>query len=867
MNTPVILSDKSSTEGVATSARNILSEDQLNRLFEDTKDLIQSITPDGRFLYVNRAWRDTLGYTQAETQALNVMDVIHPDHHAACREIICRLMNGATVGLIEIPFVTKGGDTIVAEGNVSLFSIDRKPVATRGIFRDITARKKIEAEQQARQAKLELAIDQRTHELFASEKRFGNLVASVPGAVYELKADTANRLSFAFVSNGVADLTGLSPAACMADAEAFFQKIPGGALIDLEASLRVSKEKLESWLHEFPMQTPAGDKWIRGHALPQRDADGSTRWHGVLVDITPQKQLQDSMRLAMTLYQFSNEAVMVTDKDNLITQVNPAFTRMTGYELTDVVGKNPSMFQSGRHDKSFYKKMWRQLADSGYWQGEIWDRRKDGAVHAKWLSVSVIRNQEGRVEHHVAQFTDITEKKKNDELILYQANYDQLTGLPNRSLFKEHLKQEIVKSDNDHSLLAVLFLDVDHFKDINDTLGHDKGDELLREVSHRLASCTHGTIARLGGDEFAATLPDMENAQQIEAVAQEFVLKMSKPFNLEQNQTDYFVSVSIGIAIYRQDAFDIKSLMKHADQAMYAAKTEGRNRFCFFTLSMQQQAHEKLILIRDLRHALGNRELQVFYQPIQSLQKNDAPIKAEALLRWNHPHKGFISPAVFIPLAEQSGLIHDIGEFVFNRSIALIDQCRQSLGCDMQISVNMSPLQFKHANAQQWIGQLEGFGLPGNCINVEITEGLLLKDSDTVRKHLADFQRNGIEVAIDDFGTGFSSLSYLKKFHIDYIKIDRSFIHQLEHDGTDRALVEAIIVMAHKLGIKTVAEGVETMAQRDLLIQFGCDYAQGYFYSKPIPEDAFVQLLSERSRSADLQHAHDFPSHLPYLII
>jgi diguanylate cyclase (GGDEF)-like protein/PAS domain S-box-containing protein len=867
MDNPAILSDKSFDEIVATSAKNVLSEDQLNRLFEDTKDLIQSITPDGRFLYVNRAWRNTLGYTQAEVQALNVMDVIHPDHHTACQEIICRLMNEETVGLIEIPLVTKGGDTIVAEGNVSLFSIDQKPIATRGIFRDITARKKIEAEQQARQAKLELAIDQRTHELFASEKRFSNLVASVPGAVYELEADASNRLSFAFVSSGVADLTGLSPDACMADAEAFFQKIPGSALTDLESSLRVSKEKLESWLHEFPMQTPAGDKWIRGHALPQRDVDGSTRWHGVLVDITPQKQLQDSMRLAMTLYQFSNEAVMVTDKDNLITQVNPAFTRMTGYELTDVVGKNPSMFQSGRHDKSFYKKMWRQLADSGYWQGEIWDRRKDGAVHAKWLSVSVIRNHEGRVEHHVAQFTDITEKKKNDELILYQANYDQLTGLPNRSLFKERLKQEIVKSDNDHSLLAVLFLDVDHFKDINDTLGHDKGDELLREVSHRLASCTHGTIARLGGDEFAAILPNMENVQQIEDAAQKFVLKMSKPFNLEQNQTDYFVSVSIGIAIYRKDAFDIKNLMKHADQAMYAAKTEGRNRFCFFTLSMQQQAHEKLILIRDLRHALGNRELQVFYQPIQSLQKNDAPIKAEALLHWNHPHKGFISPAVFIPLAEQSGLIHDIGEFVFNRSIALIDQCRQSLGCDMQISVNMSPIQFKHANAQQWIGKLEEFGLPGNCINVEITEGLLLKDSDTVRKHLADFQRNGIEVAIDDFGTGFSSLSYLKKFHIEYIKIDRSFIHQLEHNGTDRALVEAIIVMAHKLGIKTVAEGVETMAQRDLLIQFGCDYAQGYFYSKPIPEDAFVQLLSERSRSADLQHAHDFPSHLPYLII
>ncbi len=290
----------------------------------------------------------------------------------------------------------------------------------------------------------------------------------------------------------------------------------------------------------------------------------------------------------------------------------------------------------------------------------------------------------------------------------------------------------------------------------------------------------------------------------------------------------------------------MKSLMKHADQAMYAAKLQGRNRFCYFTASMQQKAHEKMLLTHDLRQAIANNELHVYYQPILELSSGRI-IKAEALLRWKHPLRGMICPAVFIPLAEESDLIVEIGEMVFKRSIALIDQWRQQYGSIIQISVNVSPIQFKYMNNGHWFDHLSRMGLPGNCINVEITEGLLLKDSSIVLEYLLELRNNGIEVSIDDFGTGFSSLSYLKKFDIDYLKIDRSFINQLIDNATDRALVEAIIVMAHKLDIKTIAEGIETKEQQDLLIHFGCDYAQGFLYSIPIAQQAFGQLLVEQN--------------------
>ena len=573
-------------------------------------------------------------------------------------------------------------------------------------------------------------------------------------------------------------------------------------------------------------------------------------------DIASNIQSDDFMLLASAIYQSSSEAIMVTDENNIIRHVNPAFTHMTGCELVDVAGKSPRIFNSGRHDRVFYQKMWQSVKKNDHWQGEIWDRHKDGTIHARWLNISVIRHPDGHIYCHVAQFSDITEKKQKDDLILTQASYDQLTGLPNRNLFKDRLAQEIKKSHRSGLLLSLFLLDLDHFKEINDTLGHDAGDALLKEAASRIKSCVReiDTVARLGGDEFIVILPEINNKLRIEMVAQHIIHELSRPFQFNQNQAVHHISTSIGIAVYPEDATDMESLMKYADQAMYAAKQQGRGRFCYFTPAMQQKANDKMTIIHDLRYMLIRNELHVYYQPILDLTSQRI-VKAEALLRWEHPQRGLISPATFIPLAEESGLIQEIGEWMFDQVIAHIHQWHKKYGDTVQISVNKSPAQFKQHDKQLWSEKLMRLGLPGNCINVEITEGLLLKDTPDVKNRLLEFRNYGIEVSIDDFGTGFSSLSYLKAFDIDYLKIDHSFISNLTNNTTDHALVEAIIFMAHKLGIKTIAEGVETQEQQDLLIEFGCDYVQGYFYSPPIPAEEFERLIHQQRNGRNTEVA------------
>jgi diguanylate cyclase (GGDEF)-like protein/PAS domain S-box-containing protein len=554
---------------------------------------------------------------------------------------------------------------------------------------------------------------------------------------------------------------------------------------------------------------------------------------------------QKSMQLAAKIYQTSVEAIMVTDENNLIVDINPAFTSITGYPPEEVIGKSPKLLQSGKHNKEFYREMWQSILNTGHWQGELWDRRKDGELHAKFTNISLMRHPDGSIYRHVAQFSDITEKKQKEELIWKQANFDTLTNLPNRHMFRDRLEQEILRSQQTGLPVALLLIDMDRFKEINDTLGHAKGDKLLVEAAHRIKMCARITdmVSRLGGDEFTVILPVFGERLHLERIVQDIINELANPFDLGDEQKGY-ISASIGITIYPNDAEDIESLLKHADQAMYAAKAEGRNCFSYFTQSMQLEAQEKLALTNDLRHALARHELHVYYQPILELQSGNIT-KAEALLRWRHPTRGMVSPAVFIPLAEEAGLIHEIGDWVFQEAVARVADWQKRFGRIIQISVNKSPVQFEQPEKQIWQKRMNELGLPGNGIAVEITEGLLFKESSKAKERLLEFRNSGIEVSIDDFGTGFSSLSYLKQFDIDYLKIDQSFVKDLEINPDDKALTEAIIVMAHKLGIRTIAEGVETEGQRDFLKSFGCDYVQGFLYSPAVPAAEFEKLIAE----------------------
>jgi diguanylate cyclase (GGDEF)-like protein/PAS domain S-box-containing protein len=488
--------------------------------------------------------------------------------------------------------------------------------------------------------------------------------------------------------------------------------------------------------------------------------------------------------------------------------------------------------------------------------------RADGSTVWIDLSVAGIENESKGQPYHLCMVEDVTEKKKTEALIWQQANFDALTRLPNRRMFQDRLEYAILKSRRAGLRIAILFIDLDHFKEINDTLGHHQGDVLLMDAARRIQSCVResDTVARLGGDEFTVVLSELDDMSRVDTIAQNVLNMLQAPFQLGDEQA--FVSASIGITVYPDDARDIDSLLKNADQAMYAAKGAGRNRFSYFTPSLQVAAVNRMRLTNDLRGALKGGQFRLHFQPIVHL-KTGRIHKAEALIRWEHPQRGMVSPLEFIPLAEASGLINDIGEWVFREAAGAVARWRSEHDRQFQVSVNQSPLEFQREGKgyEGWIGQLLELGLAGQAIVVEITEGLLLDASRGVTDKLLQLRDAGIQVALDDFGTGYSSLSYLKKFDIDYLKIDRSFTRNLAPESSDMALSEAIIVMAHKLGLEVIAEGVETEQQRDLLVAAGCDYGQGYLFARPMPAEQLDALLkAERERNAQAKPQADLRS-------
>ncbi|MDO8989329.1 MAG: EAL domain-containing protein [Sideroxyarcus sp.] len=455
------------------------------------------------------------------------------------------------------------------------------------------------------------------------------------------------------------------------------------------------------------------------------------------------------------------------------------------------------------------------------------------------------RNDEGRVIRMIGTHTDLTERKQAEETIQRQAHYDALTQLPNRRLFRDRLEHTIRQSRRDHAPFALLLIDLDHFKEVNDTLGHDAGDFLLVDAAQRILHSVResDTVARMGGDEFVVILPDLHDPVSIERIAQKIIGKLAAPFLLGEEKA--FISASIGITLYPADADSMETLLKNADQSMYVAKNLGRNRLSYFTPALQENAQKRMRLINDMRDALVADQFRVYYQPIVELATGKIH-KAEALIRWQHPTRGMVEPSAFIPLAEETGMIVEIGDWVLRQAMHQVKRLQEIHHKDFQISVNKSPVQFRHDNplkAEEWLRELETHGLHASSLVVEITEGVLLDDNGNVKERLLSSRDAGIQVAIDDFGTGYSSLAYLRKFDIDYLKIDQTFINNLGNHPDDMALCEAIIVMAHKLGLQVIAEGVETEQQRLLLLNAGCDYAQGYLFSKAIPADQLEALL------------------------
>lgn len=572
--------------------------------------------------------------------------------------------------------------------------------------------------------------------------------------------------------------------------------------------------------------------------------DGAPALIGIVLDVTERKKAEASVRRAALVYANTSEAVVVTDPDGRILDCNPAFTAITGYDLFEAVGAPISMLSSGRHDNAFYDAMWASLGRTGKWSGDIWNRRKNGEEYVERLTIDTSYNEDGSVNCHIGLFSDVTADRLKEETIWRQAHFDHLTGLPNRKMFHEELARSMQRADREGHCLALIYLDLDLFKEVNDSLGHDKGDELLKEVAARLRRSVRSDdlVARLGGDEFTVILNGCDGADIIDGICRQLLAAVSEPYSLDHNVVN--VSASMGITLYPRDAVNITDLLKHADLAMYSAKDGGRNQFRYFSLIMQREAQERRELLRELHESIHLRHFELYYQPIVEMA-NGRICKAEALLRWHHPRRGMVPPGDFIPLAEDSGLIVPMGDWVFRSAAAQTVAWRARYDPDFQVSVNVSPIQFMsdELDPAAWIDCMRGHGMPGSAVLVEITERLLMKADGAAKNKLLAFRDAGVQVALDDFGTGYSSLSYLKRFDIDFIKIDQLFVRNITADSDDLALCQAIIAMAHRLGLKVVAEGVATPAQHDLLLRAGCDYAQGFLYSQPLPASRFDLLL------------------------
>ncbi len=565
-------------------------------------------------------------------------------------------------------------------------------------------------------------------------------------------------------------------------------------------------------------------------------------------DITDRRRYEEQLHLAASVFDNAIEGIMITDPAGVIQRVNPGFTAITGYSSDEAVGRTPRLIKSNRHGREFYKTMWRSLIVDGQWQGEIWNRRKSGEAYPEWLSVTAIRDHADTTTHYVAVFRDISDEKRSEARLKHQAYHDPLTGLPNRQLFNDRLDQALARARRNKTPVAVLFLDLDKFKTINDSLGHKVGDQLLQEVATRIKGCVRDedTVARLGGDEFILILQNSRRGENdAEEVARRIIAALAEPVFLEGHEV--FTSPSIGITSYPEDGRDVDTLVKNADMAMYRAKGQGRATYELYTRQMDQGMLAQITLESSLRRALDRDQIRVHHQPKVDLATGRI-IGTEALARWRRGDGDWVSPETFIPVAEDTRFILPLGEYILRTA------CRQSLewrgsdGIPLPVAVNLSGLQLQDARLFDRVrAALSETGLSPDRLTLEITENIVMTDVERAIERMGRLSDLGIRISMDDFGTGYSSLNYLKQFPLDELKIDKSFVQDIPHHADDMAIVRAILSMAESLGLRVVAEGVETEAQARFLLDHGCREAQGYRYGRAVPPDDLARQLAGES--------------------
>ncbi|RUP24834.1 MAG: EAL domain-containing protein [Curvibacter sp.] len=616
-----------------------------------------------------------------------------------------------------------------------------------------------------------------------------------------------------------------------------FLRAPDEDQARYEAIWEVARQG-QTWQGELPIRCHDGHRlWHKVQVSPVLNDQGSiTQYLAILEDVTERRRIDAEQRIAATAFE-TQEGMMVADRQGVILKINQAFTDITGYSSEDVVGQTPQILKSGRHDRAFYDSMWHAVLETGQWQGEIWNRRKNGDIFPEWLTITAVKGEGGEVTHYVSTLTDITQRKAAENEIRHLAFFDPLTSLPNRRLLLDRLRQALAASVRRQRNGALIFIDLDNFKTLNDTLGHDKGDLLLQQVARRLQHSVResDTVSRLGGDEFVVMLDGLDSnpvdaARQAETVGENIRQALNLPYDLAGNE--YHCSPSMGVALFDQHS-QVDEMLQRADLAMYQAKAAGRNTLRFFDPAMQALVAERAALESDLRVAIRDGQLLLAYQA--QVSAAGQVLGAEALVRWKHPQRGLVSPADFIPLAEDTGLILPLGLWVLTEGCRqLAEWARSPAHAHLTLAINVSARQYRQADfVQQVLDTLATTGAPAHRLKLELTESLLLHDVEDIIAKMTALQAHGVGFSLDDFGTGYSSLSYLKRLPLDQLKIDQSFVRDLLEDANDATIARTIVALGKNLGLAVIAEGVETVEQRDRLASYGCDAYQGYLYGRP----------------------------------
>jgi diguanylate cyclase (GGDEF)-like protein/PAS domain S-box-containing protein len=817
-------------------------------LIEEMGESALTLAPDGVIVFANRCFAELLGRPLAQVIGAPIQGCFAPEAHEALRHLL--LESRRVRSSAELDLITAGGERLPTLLSVSPMAVDGMPDALCMVATDLTWQRRSEAAIQARQTLLQVVeAQQRTEENLRLSLDMLSLHDNALGAISQgvLISDMQRRITY--VNRAFEAITGYAAAEIIGRSCNVLQG--SGTCPDAVEAMRQALEAGRPYHGEVLNYRKDGTPfWNDLSMTPVFDARGElSQFVGVQRDVTARRQAQAQSLLAAQVFEQSGEGFMITDAEFRIVKVNPAFSVISGYSEAEALGSDLRQLRSGLHDHAFYRALWGSLEQTGHWEGEIWNRRKDGTEFPHWLSISRVLNEAGQTSHYIASFSDITQRKEAEESIRRLAHYDLLTGLPNRALLSDRATLALQMAQRSNEPMALMFIDLDHFKNVNDSLGHRVGDLLLVALAERLRNALRDqdTVSRVGGDEFVLILPATD-ANGAAHVAEKVLRAALQPYQIEQHELT--ISPSIGIALYPFDGQDFDALAKCADAAMYRAKQDGRNTYCFFTAEMQALSVRTLVLENALRRALERHELQLVYQP-QRAMGSEQVVGVEALLRWHHPELGPVAPAEFIPLAESSGLITAIGAWVLRTAVLQLRAWIDRGLPPMTMAVNVSAVQFRQPNFPDQVARiLHEAGVAPECLELELTESVASDDplgAIAVMDRLHDL---GVRLSIDDFGTGYSSLNYLKRFKVCKLKIDQSFVRGVTEDVEDQAIVAAIVSMARSLGMLTIAEGVETVAQVEFLRARGCDEVQGYLYGRPLPAEDIEAFVRGRAAPA-----------------